>query len=151
MILLENAVANFSWLELIWSATALIGLFVGVQNFIEAHKDIAALEGIRNGRWRIARGNVRRERVRATIFIFWGVLGVMAGFTPPNPGATAVTLVSSLGLVGTSMLLTLNSYYDRRDRLYLLHAPIAVETQYQREDREMGDHRRELPSVKGKE
>lgn len=144
MILLQNAIGNFSWIELTWSGVAVLGLFVGWQNYHEAQKDIGALGGIRNGRWRIARGNIRRERVRAIIFVLFGGLGVIAGFAPPNPNATPTSLVLSSGLVVTSMLLALNSFYDRRDRVYLLHYTPTVETQDQREDREFGDKRREL-------
>jgi hypothetical protein len=145
MILLDNAIGNFSWMELLWVGTAIAGLILGAQNHSEASKDIAAIAGIRNGRWRIARGNIRRERVRAAIFVMWAAFGVLAGIGPPNPNATPTSLILSAGLIATAALLALNSYYDRRDRQYLLHfRTSSPETQDQREDREFGEQRREL-------
>ena len=146
MILLRDVIGTVSPLELLWSAVALGALFIGWRNYSEAREDLEALGEARNGAWRIARGNIRRERVRAIVNGSYVAFGILVGFTPANPNPTIASLVVSIGLTATSALLALNSYYDRRDRLYLLHHyhdPGVPETLIQREDREVGDVRRE--------
>jgi hypothetical protein len=144
VILLTDLFGHFSTVELLWSAAALAGLFCHQLNYRETKRDMAALGTVRNGRWRIARGNLRRERVRLGISGMFLVFGVLAGLTPPNPNATLSSLIISVGLTFTSALLALNSYYDRRDRLYLLHfrSDERPETLIEQEDREVGDTRR---------
>jgi hypothetical protein len=148
VILLNDIIGHFSTVELLWSAAAIVGLFVAQLNYRETKRDLAALGKIRNGRWRIARGNIRRERVRAIVFTMYLTFGVLAGFSPMNPSASTASVVISVGLVTTLALLALNSYYDRRDRLYLLHfrSDSRPETLLEREDREVGDTRRDLQS-----
>jgi hypothetical protein len=148
VILLNDIIGHFSTVELLWSAAAIVGLFVAQLNYRETKRDLAALGKIRNGRWRIARGNIRRERVRAIVFTMYLTFGVLAGFSPMNPSASTASVVISVGLVTTLALLALNSYYDRRDRLYLLHfrSDSRPETLLEQEDREVGDTRRDLQS-----
>ena len=146
MILLNDVIGHFSWLELLWTGIALVALSLSRLNHSEAKKDIVALAGIRNGRWRIATGNVRRERIRAVIQVAYVAFGILAGQTPASPNPSLAGLIIALGLTVTSAMLALNSYLDRRDRLYLLNfrSPAVAETQNQREDREFGDQRRSL-------
>ena len=146
MILLHDFIGTVSLIELLWTATAIGALIIGWRNYSEAREDLEALGETRNGAWRIARGNIRRERVRAIVNGSYLAFGILAGTIPANPNPTAATVVISIGLTATCALLALNSYYDRRDRLYLLqhyHDPGVPETLIQKEDREVGDVRRE--------
>lgn len=153
MILLSDAIGGFSWIELAWTATAIVALYIGWLNRLEAHRDLKAIAGLRNGRWRIAKGNIRREWIRAIITGAYLVIGLLAGTKPAIPDPTVISLIGSVGLTVTSILLALNSYLDRRDRLYLLHyrSTDVSETQDQREDREFGEARRTLEAEHNKD
>jgi hypothetical protein len=147
VILLDDIIGHLSTVELLWSLAAVVALFIAQLNYRETQRDIAALGKIRNGRWRIARGNLRRERVRAIRAGAFLVFGVLAGVTPANPNPTVAGLIITAGLVATSILDAWNSYFDRRDRLYLLHFRSGrPETSIEQEDREVGDTRRDLQS-----
>jgi hypothetical protein len=95
-----------------WILLALIGLWTSHLNGLEAIRDYQALGGKLNGRRTIAVGNLRREVVRGMIhldFLIIGVLAVMGTSYAVVPGL----ILGSAGMV-------LNSWLDRRDRLYLL-------------------------------
>jgi hypothetical protein len=95
-----------------WIALAIVGLWVSHLNGLEAIRDYQALGGKLNGRRTIAIGNLRREIVRGMIqldFIIIGVLAIMEVRAVAVPGL----FLASAGMV-------LNSYLDRRDRIYLL-------------------------------
>jgi hypothetical protein len=95
-----------------WIALALVGVWMSHLNGLEAIRDYQALGGKTNGRRTIAVGNLRREIVRGMIhldFLIIGVLSVMGTSYAVVPGL----ILGSAGMV-------LNSYLDRRDRIYLM-------------------------------
>lgn len=118
MSLVTDLIGNFSGIELIWTALALVGLAVSAENGWEALRDLRALGNPTNGRRILAYGHVRREAIRIMVFGLYLVIGIMAGLTPARPGAQ-LSVVAAI-LVFTSLALILNSLLDRRDRRDLL-------------------------------
>lgn len=101
-------------IEIVWTALALVGFYFASLNAREALEDYQALGGRQNGRRTIALNTIRREAVRMLIALDFLAIGVMALFdvTPRE--------VIALGLLLASAGHTVNSYLDRRERLYLL-------------------------------
>lgn len=95
-----------------WMALALVGLYLAILNGRESLADWHALGGKVNGRRTIAVGNMRREIVRGLIATDFLILGLLA--------ILEVRGVVVPGLILASAGMSLNSYLDRRDRLYLL-------------------------------
>lgn len=96
----------------LWMVIAELGFYLAYLNGMESMADYQALGGKTNGRRTIAIGNMRREIVRGLIafdFIAIGIL-VLVGFRG----------VAAPGLILAAAGMVLNSYLDRRDRLYLL-------------------------------
>ena len=114
MSLVTDLVGNFSGIELIWTALALLGVAVSVENGWEALRDLRALDSPTNGRRILAYGHVRREAIRIMVFGLYALIGIMAGLTPSRPGAQLSFV--ALILVFTSLALIVNSLLDRRDR-----------------------------------
>lgn len=104
-------------LEAVWTLLALTGIYLALRNGIESYRDYQALGGKQNGRKTIAVGNLRREIVRGLIQLGWAAIGVVAFFTPNR---TEVVSPGVVVLVLTAAGMVLNSYLDRRDRLYLM-------------------------------
>ena len=136
-------------IELGWTGLALVGIWLAYLNGSEANRDLRALGGMTNGRRTIAVGNLRREVVRGLVQVDFAILGGMAMFD------ILVGPVFVSGLLLASFAMNANSYFDRRDRLYLLEYGIQArddkgrfvripETQDQREDRQFGEVRRDL-------
>ena len=136
-------------IELLWTALALGGMWLAYVNGSEANRDLRALNGMTNGRRTIAIGNLRREVIRGLVQVDFLILGIMAIFD------VLVGPVFVSGLLLASFAMNANSYFDRRDRLYLLEYGIQArddkgrfvripETQDQREDRQFGTERRAL-------
>jgi hypothetical protein len=97
----------------IWLALAASGIWLARLNGLEALKDYQALGGHVNGRRTIAVGNIRREIVRGLIQVDFVILGLLALLDV----LSGVVFVSGLLLASVGM--QVNSYLDRRDRLYL--------------------------------
>ena len=104
-------------LEIAWTALAVLGVYLSVLNSLESWRDYQALMGKQNGRRTIAIGNIRREVVRVTISGLWLVIGA---FAIVAPNRTEEINPVAVVLVATSAGMALNSYLDRRDRLYLM-------------------------------
>jgi hypothetical protein len=100
-----------NYIVLAWCALALVGIWFAHVNGIESIRDFQALGGKTNGRRTIAVGNLRREVVRGLIQIDFFVIGVLALFE--------IRGVVVPGLFVASAGMVLNSYLDRRDRIYL--------------------------------
>lgn len=120
MILLQDALGYFSWVELAWVLTALSGIYLAALNGYEAYLDYQALGGVSNGRRRVAIGSIRREVLRGFVNICFLGVGILAGFFPANPNATPLGMAVSLVLVVASVAYNLNSWFDRQDRIYLM-------------------------------
>jgi hypothetical protein len=97
----------------IWLALAASGIYLAHRNGTEALRDFQALGGHTNGRRTIAIGNIRREIVRGLIQVDFAILGILALLDILG----GVVFVAGLLLASVGM--QLNSYLDRRDRLYL--------------------------------
>ena len=97
----------------LWLALATFGLYLAHLNGTEAIRDYQALGGKTNGRRTIAIGSVRREVVRGLIQADFIILGALALLNVHAP----IVFISGLFLASAGM--NLNSYLDRRDRLYL--------------------------------
>jgi hypothetical protein len=94
-----------------WLLLAEVGIFLAHQNGKESLADYHSLGGHVNGRRTIAIGNLRREIVRGLIALDFVIIGALILL-----GVSGV-LVPGLYLASAGM--ALNSYLDRRDRLYL--------------------------------
>jgi hypothetical protein len=94
-----------------WLLLAEIGVYLAHQNGKESLADYHALGGHVNGRRTIAIGNLRREIVRGLIALDFITIG---GLTLLGVSGVVVP-----GLYLASAGMALNSYLDRRDRLYL--------------------------------
>ena len=116
-----DLVGHASGLELIWLALSGSGLVLAFLNGLEAVRDWQALGGKINGRRAIAVGNLRREIVRGLIQLAWVLIGLLAAAAPSSGPPSPMGAVISVVLVLSAAGMTLNSYLDRRDRLYLLH------------------------------
>ena len=114
MSLVTDLIGGFSGIELIWTGLALLGIFVSAENATEAWRDMQALGGIRNGRRILARGAIRREAIRMLVYVLYLVIGIASGLSPADPDAQLS--VVAIILVVTSLSLTVNSIFDRRDR-----------------------------------
>jgi hypothetical protein len=121
VILLQDAIGTVSYVEAAWLVTALGGLFLSGLNAWEAILDYKALNGRKNGRRRIDLGTVRREALRGLVNAIFLGIGIVAAVTPANPNATPLGAAVSLGLLLASVAYNANSYFDRRDRIYLMH------------------------------
>lgn len=120
MILLNDAIWNFSWIELAWILTAISGVYLAGLNAWEALLDLQALGGKQNGRRRVAIGSIRREVVRGFVNVCFLGVGIVAGFYPANPAATLLGVAVSIVLLIASVAYNTNSWLDRRDRIYLM-------------------------------
>lgn len=109
---------HVSALELFWIALAAFGVWLAALNGLEALRDFQALGGKTNGRRTIAVGNLRREVVRGLIHFAYLLIGIAAASIPSHPTDEFPTIAVVLILAAAGM--TLNSYLDRRDRVYLL-------------------------------
>lgn len=123
-----DLVWHASLIELLWIASALMQIVLSRLNGAEAGQDLKAYAAVRaqgivvNGRGRIASGNLRREWVRGVIGALFLMVGLIAAAAPDPGRTTLVGLFVSLILMMISWGLTLNSYWDRSDRLYLNRA-----------------------------
>ena len=107
-------------IELLWTFLAIAGMWLAYVNGSEANRDLRALNGKTNGRRTIAIGNLRREVIRGIVQVDFLILGVMAIFD------ILVGPVFVSGLLLASFAMQLNSYLDRRDRIYLLEHGMAA-------------------------
>lgn len=109
-------------LTLIWIGVAAGGLLVNLFALSDARIDLTTVT-----RWShegtkalVARGNLRREKVRATIQSVFLVVGVTALFVPPCETVKGLRSLIAIGLMSVASLTVFNSLQDRRDRRELL-------------------------------
>ena len=107
-----------------WIALAILGIWLAYRNAIEATNDFRALGGKTNGRRTIAVGNLRREIVRGLIHLDFLVVGVLV--------ILDFRVFSAPGLILASAGMVLNSFLDRRDRLYLMENGMQARDQHGR-------------------
>ena len=102
----------------VWIALALLGVWLAYRNGMEAYQDFQALGGKTNGRRTLAVANLRREIVRGLIHLDFIAIGLLVLFDFRG--------VAAPGLILGSAGLVLNSYLDRRDRVYLMEHGMAA-------------------------
>ncbi len=117
---MNDIIWHASPVEVVWLLVVALGLYLSHLNGIEALRDWQALHGISNGRRAIAVGNLRREIVRGLIHFAWLMLGLIAAAIPTRGEITTSGLIVQVVLVLSAAGMTMNSYLDRRDRMYLL-------------------------------
>lgn len=125
----------------IWMLIAECGVYLAYLNGMESFADFQALGGKFNGRRTVAIGNLRREIVRGLIALDFIAIGALLLY-----GISAVVVP---GLILGSAGMALNSYLDRRDRLYLMSHGVTSRderdmTQDETEDLKFGTERRAL-------
>ena len=108
-----------SGFEILFLASALVGLWFSRINITEAWRDYRALGGIVNGRRAIAVANIVMETVRLSIHTLYIIAALFAMSQPSGPYTAVGILVLSI-LVYCSWAQTFISYTSRRTRLYLM-------------------------------
>jgi hypothetical protein len=118
--LTRDLIGTWSALELLWTGLALIGLAFSSVNIRDRVLDLLSLGGRKNGRRRLALGDIRREAVRIVYYLAAIVSGVLAGgqAAPPD-GLTPAGLVIVSALVLMLVLQVSQSVFDRLDSAYL--------------------------------
>lgn len=109
-------------LTLLWIGVASVGLLVNIYALSDARIDLTTVQ-----RWShegtkalVAKGNLRREKVRATIQSIFLVVGVTALFVPPCESVKGLRSLIAIGLMSVAAMTVYNSLQDRRDRQILL-------------------------------
>jgi len=117
-----DLIGTWSALELIWTGLALVGLAFSGVNIRDRVLDLLSLGGRKNGRRRLALGDIRREAVRIVYYLAAIVSGVLAGGQASPPGGlTPAGLVIVSALVLMLVLQVSQSVLDRLDSAYLAH------------------------------
>ena len=114
----HDILGNASGFELLFLASALIGIWFGRDNVREAWADYRSLGGIVNGRRAIAVASILTETIRLSIHGLYIIAGLVAVTIPANPTTTLGVLVLSI-LVYVSWAQTAIGYINRRLRDYL--------------------------------
>lgn len=113
-----------SLIELLWTLTGLVGIYLTWANLQDARQYITALEKV-NGQKSskevkiIAFGHYRNELFRIMMFLVVTGIGVVAMLTPPaikNSPVTPVSIAITLGLFTLTALLVMASFLDKRQR-----------------------------------
>lgn len=121
-----------------WVLISATGLILSAYLTVQSWRDIVALGGGSNGRLLVARSRFAREGLRATVQWTWLLLGA-AALLAVNLGPLVV-----LGLLYGNVVLAINSLIDARTRTLIYRSAARGETLIEREDRLVGDTRREL-------
>lgn len=132
---------------LVWSAVSLGGLILSLWLLVEHHLDIRSMAGLPgNGRIVHARANRLKEIIRASIHGLFLLIGLLT-LDRPSSGFNLITLILIYGNAG----IMVNSFIElrTRSRLYRHRATDRPETVIEKEDREVGDHRRDLQEKHG--
>ena len=136
----------FSIPELIWTISAIIGLFAGAYNIWVSRHQLRAVRrrGITNGKRIIAVGRFTRDMLRMAIQGLYMAAGIAAGYIEPGPEpSTGQSIVWML--VATSILVTISTMTDAVERYWTLH--LQADTRSERdmeEDKAFGIERRAL-------
>ena len=123
--------AHFTWVEVVWSLVALLGLLFAWSELQEAKQDREQAETVQNGlreaRMVVSDGYVLRNRVKVGIFSWWLLLGLMFGLfeVPEVPRIGGL-----LGLVVTAAGISLISGQQATERRTLR----AIVARYQQQD-----------------
>lgn len=115
-----DLVGHASGFELLFLASAILGVWFSRLNLAESWQDFRALAGIANGRRAIAVSNIITETLRLSIHALYVIAGLFA-VTQSNlrPSTASGVLILAI-LVYASWAITAISIVSRRTRLYLL-------------------------------
>lgn len=112
-----------SWIELLWTAVALIGVGASSLVYVDAardHKDVK-IAGLTGAALITSRMTIRNERLRLGLLLLFALVGVVAMFIPNPPGSfDPPRLLVALMLMAGSCLVVYGSFADRRDRRLIL-------------------------------
>lgn len=132
---------------LVWSIVSLAGLMLSLWLLREHHLDIRSMAGFPgNGRLIHARANRLKESIRVSVHGLFLVIGLLA-LDRPSSGFSLTVVVLIYGNAGimANSLIELRT----RSRLYRHRSTDRPETVIEKEDREVGDHRRDLQQKHG--
>ena len=155
----NSVLFNASPFEILFFASALLGLRFSVPSYRLAWRQFRSLGGISNGRRAIAVEAIAVETIFIGIHALYVVASVIAFTIPASRDPTVAGYIIQTILVLASWGITACSWIIRRTGTYLLEHGLqsrdglgrftkAPETEQQAEDRVMGEHRSELPSIK---
>jgi hypothetical protein len=116
----HDLIGNASGFELLFLASALVGVYFSGLNMRESWADFRALGGITNGRRTIAISGIVTETVRLSIHALYLIAVAFAVGQPAPPVVTAVAVLVQAILVYASWAQTFISIVSRRTRTYLL-------------------------------
>ena len=128
----------------VWTVVSVLGMFVSGWGTFDAVRSLNALGGDTNGRRTIAWGYIRAEGLRFLIQTAWTAIGIallidhhVVHWSPPT-----------IMLVVTNVALLYKSADGIYVRLKVRHTPLhslgRAETAIERQDREVGEERRQL-------
>ena len=111
--------------EILWTLCSIPGLFVWLWNLGSARRDLSAVHraGIINGRFQWAKFSVLLTSVFFGIEIVFFVVGVTGMVAPPvvqNPKLTPTAYALTLGLIGSSAMITFVGIRWRQVSSYIL-------------------------------
>ena len=121
-----DIVPTVSLLELLWTFICLIAWVYNMAGLADAKEDLKLLKAYEINGFReiIAKGNIRHEQVRIGIQTIFIVVGIMSMFVTNAHYTETASVIRShvVGafFIGAAILLTYNSYADRRDRKALI-------------------------------
>lgn len=116
-----------SLIELLWTLSGLVGIYLTWGNLRDAKLYITALRNhtsknklkLRRETKIIAFGHYRNEIMRLWMFAIITLVGAIAMATPPaikHPKVTPVSLAITVGLLAITGILVTSSFLDRRQR-----------------------------------
>ena len=113
-------IGTASGFEILWLASAAVGVAFSRRNWREAWGDYRATGGLVNGRRAIAQATLVAETTTLSIHSMYILIGVVAATIPSPAAPTAAGILIQSVLVGTSWGLTLISVVNRKLRRYLV-------------------------------
>lgn len=96
----------------IWTIAATIGAVIAAWNFVDAWRDLRALNSDRNGRRILALGWVRREAIRGGIQVDWAIVGILVLL------GIGSALIAPM-LVASAIAVAVNTLLDAQERRQL--------------------------------
>lgn len=119
-------IGNASVIEIMWTLTGLVGIYITWSNLKDSRKYVTALRRMNGTNLKamremriIAFGHYRNEVLRIALFGIIIAVGVAAMITPPatsNQKITPVSIAITIGLLAITAILVAASFLDRRQR-----------------------------------
>jgi hypothetical protein len=115
----DSILGNASGFELLFLASAVVGVWFSRSNLREAWADFRALGGIANGRRAIAVATIVSETLLLSIHALYIIAALFAVTQPGSGNSTAIGVLILSILVYASWAITAISIVGRRLRRYL--------------------------------